>query len=73
MGQDMIKHSVFSRSVLAVTGLLLAQAYNHDKGEHRHEIIVPDTAHGTNPASVTMAGYELVQVATDTRGLPLPR
>ena len=31
-------------------------------------IVVPDTAHGTNPASVTMAGYELVGVATDARG-----
>src|SRR3990172_8205397 len=44
------------------TGLLLAQAYNHDKGEHRHEIIVPDTAHGTNFASAGMAGFDIVEV-----------
>ena len=49
-------------------GLLLTRAYFADRGEHRDEVIVPDTAHGTNPASVTMAGYSLVGVATDARG-----
>ncbi len=44
------------------TGLLLAQAYNHDKGEHRHEIIVPDTAHGTNFASAGMAGFDIIEI-----------
>ncbi len=44
------------------TGLLLAQAFNHDKGEHRHEIIVPDTAHGTNFASAGMAGFDIVEI-----------
>ncbi|MFN8188198.1 MAG: aminomethyl-transferring glycine dehydrogenase subunit GcvPB [Gaiellales bacterium] len=50
-------------------GLLLIRAYLADRGETgRTEVIVPDTAHGTNPASVTMAGFELVGVATDARG-----
>ena len=49
---------------------MLMHAYFADRGEdeQRRRIVVPDTAHGTNPASVTMAGYELVQVATDARG-----
>jgi len=53
-----------------LTGLMLMRAYFADRGEdgQRRKIIVPDTAHGTNPASVTMAGYELVQVSTDARG-----
>ena len=53
-----------------LTGLMLMRAYFADRGEdgQRRKIVVPDTAHGTNPASVTMAGYELVQVATDARG-----
>jgi glycine dehydrogenase subunit 2 len=53
-----------------LTGLMLFHAYFADKGEdeQRREIVVPDTAHGTNPASVTMAGYELVGVKTDARG-----
>src|SRR4051794_12859434 len=51
-----------------LTGLMLMRAYFDDLGENRSEIVVPDTAHGTNPASVTMAGYELVGVKTDARG-----
>jgi glycine dehydrogenase subunit 2 len=53
-----------------LTGLMLFRAYFADRGEdeQRREIIVPDTAHGTNPASVTMAGYTLVGVKTDPRG-----
>jgi glycine dehydrogenase subunit 2 len=50
-------------------GLLLIRAYLADRGETgRTEVIVPDTAHGTNPASVTMAGFDLVGVETDARG-----
>src|SRR6184192_3617568 len=53
-----------------LTGLMLMHAYFADRGEdeQRRKIVVPDTAHGTNPASVTMAGYELVDVQTDARG-----
>ena len=53
-----------------LTGLMLMRAYFADRGEdgQRRRIVVPDTAHGTNPASVAMAGYELVQVSTDARG-----
>jgi glycine dehydrogenase subunit 2 len=53
-----------------LTGLMLMRAYFADRGEdeRRREIVIPDTAHGTNPASVTMAGYTLVGVATDPRG-----
>jgi glycine dehydrogenase subunit 2 len=51
-----------------ITGLLLMRAYFADRGEDRRKVVVADTAHGTNPASVTMAGYELQKVATDARG-----
>jgi glycine dehydrogenase subunit 2 len=53
-----------------LTGLLLMRAYFADRGEgdQRRRVVIPDTAHGTNPASVTMAGYELTKVATDPRG-----
>jgi glycine dehydrogenase subunit 2 len=51
-----------------LTGLMLMRAYFADRGEARRKIIVADTAHGTNPASVTMAGYELERVETDPRG-----
>jgi glycine dehydrogenase subunit 2 len=50
-------------------GLMLMRAYFADRGEtQRTEVIVPDTAHGTNPASVTMTGFELVPVTTDESG-----
>jgi glycine dehydrogenase subunit 2 len=53
-----------------ITGLMLMRAYFADRGEgeQRRKIVIPDTAHGTNPASVTMAGYELTNVKTDPRG-----
>jgi glycine dehydrogenase subunit 2 len=53
-----------------LTGLILMGAYFADRGEseQRREVVIPDTAHGTNPASVTMAGYTLVGVKTDARG-----
>ncbi len=33
-----------------------------------HKVLTPDTAHGTNPATVTMAGFEVVKIATDSDG-----
>jgi glycine dehydrogenase subunit 2 len=51
-----------------LAGLLLTRAYQADRGEERGRVLIPDTAHGTNPATVTMAGYEVVKVATDARG-----
>jgi glycine dehydrogenase subunit 2 len=51
-----------------LAGLLLTRAYHADRGEQRHQVLTPDTSHGTNPASVTMAGYEVVKVATNERG-----
>jgi glycine dehydrogenase subunit 2 len=51
-----------------LTGLMLMRAYFADRGEERDTIITPDTAHGTNPASVTMAGYRLEKIETDARG-----
>ena len=51
-----------------LAGLLLTRAYHADRGEERTRVLTPDTAHGTNPASVTMAGYEVVKVATNERG-----
>jgi len=53
-----------------LTGLTLISAYFKDRGEHeqRREIVIPDTAHGTNPASVTMAGYTVCKVNVDERG-----
>ncbi len=51
-----------------LAGLLLTRAYHEDRGEHKTKVLTPDTAHGTNPATVTMAGYEVVKVGTADDG-----
>jgi glycine dehydrogenase subunit 2 len=51
-----------------LAGLLVTRAYHEDRGESRHKVLTPDTAHGTNPATVTMAGYEVVKVGTAPDG-----
>ncbi|MBV9310062.1 MAG: aminomethyl-transferring glycine dehydrogenase subunit GcvPB [Solirubrobacterales bacterium] len=51
-----------------LAGVLLTRAYHEDRGQRRTKVLTPDTAHGTNPATVTMAGYEVVKVGTDERG-----
>jgi len=52
-----------------LTGLLLIRAYHEDRGDARRTIIVPDSAHGTNPASAAMAGYDVVTVPSGADGL----
>jgi glycine dehydrogenase subunit 2 len=51
-----------------LAGVLLTRAFHEDRGEHRTQVLTPDNAHGTNPATVTMAGYEVVKVGTDANG-----
>jgi glycine dehydrogenase subunit 2 len=53
-----------------LTGLLIIKKYLEQQNlEHKVDIIVPDSAHGTNPASAKMAGFNVVEVATDERGM----
>jgi glycine dehydrogenase subunit 2 len=51
-----------------LAGVLLTRAYHEARGEHRHKVLTPDTAHGTNPATVTMAGLQVVKLATNPDG-----
>jgi glycine dehydrogenase subunit 2 len=52
-----------------LTGLLIMRAFHTKNGNPRSKIIIPDSAHGTNPASVTLSGYKVAQVPSDARGL----
>jgi glycine dehydrogenase subunit 2 len=52
-----------------LTGLLIMRAHHTKRGNTRRKIVIPDSAHGTNPASVSMAGFDVVQVPSDARGL----
>ena len=69
-GLDAVSLQPAAGSQGELTGLLLFRAYFADRGEdqQRRKVVIPDTAHGTNPASVAMAGYELTPVKTDARG-----
>jgi glycine dehydrogenase subunit 2 len=51
-----------------LAGVLLTRAFHEDRGQTRHKVLTPDTSHGTNPATVTMAGYEVVKVGTNADG-----
>ena len=51
------------------TGLMMVKAYHEQKGEDRKEVLVPDSAHGTNPASASVAGYTAVTIPSNADGL----
>jgi glycine cleavage system P protein (glycine dehydrogenase) subunit 2 len=69
-GLDAVSLQPAAGSQGELTGLMLVRAYFESRGEsaERRKVVIPDTAHGTNPASVTMAGYEMTPVKTDPRG-----
>lgn len=51
-----------------LTALMCFRAYHVERGNPRSRVIIPDSAHGTNPATVTMCGYEVTTVPSDERG-----
>jgi glycine dehydrogenase subunit 2 len=51
-----------------LTGIMLVAAYHRDKGRRRKHIIVPDSSHGTNPASASIAGYDVIVISTGKDG-----
>jgi glycine dehydrogenase subunit 2 len=52
-----------------MAGLLIMRAYHDDRGDTRTKVLIPDSAHGTNPASVHLGGFSAVPVPSDPRGL----
>ena len=51
-----------------LTGVLIMRKYFAGRGEKRRNMLVPDSAHGTNPASITMGGFEMVEVKSNEKG-----
>lgn len=51
-----------------LTALMVAAAYFRDRGESRHKVLAPDSAHGTNPASAAMAGFDAVTIRSTPEG-----
>jgi len=56
-----------------LAGMLMIRAYLADRGDPRKKVLVPDTAHGTNPASSSLCGYQVVQVKSNERGVLSPQ
>ncbi|HQL61190.1 MAG TPA: aminomethyl-transferring glycine dehydrogenase subunit GcvPB [bacterium] len=52
-----------------LTGVMLIAAYHRKQGNRKTKVIIPDSAHGTNPASAAIAGYAVVSVPSDRNGL----
>ena len=52
-----------------LTGLLMMRAFHTANGDPRQHVLIPDSAHGTNPASVRLAGYKVKQIPSNERGL----
>lgn len=52
-----------------LTGMMIIRAYLDKQGEKRHKIIIPDSAHGTNPASAALCGYEVESIRSNPAGL----
>jgi len=50
------------------TALLMIRAYHNSNNRNPRRVVIPDSAHGTNPASVAMAGYEVVQIPSNSKG-----
>jgi glycine dehydrogenase subunit 2 len=75
--KDLAKISGFATSTLQpvagaqgeFAGLKVIRAYHQDKGNDKNEIILPDSAHGTNPASVVLAGYKVVEIKSNSKGM----
>ena len=55
-----------------LTGMLMIRAYHESKGNPRKTVLIPDTAHGTNPASSALSGYEVREIPTSRSGVIKP-
>ena len=70
---EMLGFSNFTMQPLAgshgeLTGIMMIAAYHKKNGENREVILIPDSAHGTNPASAAMAGFKIEELKTDSQG-----
>jgi glycine dehydrogenase subunit 2 len=69
MGMPGITTQPVAGAQCELTAILIARAYHTDRGDAREEVIVPDSAHGTNPSTVAQVGYRVVTVPSGPDGL----
>lgn len=68
-GMDMVTLQPAAGAHGEWTGLMLIRAYHESRGEKRTKVLVPDSSHGTNPASATVAGFETMTIRSDEEGM----
>jgi glycine dehydrogenase subunit 2 len=68
-GMDCVSAQPAAGAQGELTGLMIIRAFLGERGNARKKIIVPDTAHGTNPASSTLCGYDVIQIASSDQGV----
>ncbi len=69
-GMDAFTLNPFAGSHGELTGLMIMKKYHQDRGDFaRNKVIVPDSAHGTNPASAAVAGMEIIEIPSTPEGL----
>ncbi len=71
-GMDEVRLQASAGAQGEMVGLLMARAYHMRRGENRLRVIIPDSSHGTNPASVTLCGFEAVTIKSNDHGLVDP-
>ena len=69
LGMDSVSLQPAAGAHGELTGLMLIRAYHENRGNPRKKILLPDSAHGTNPASAIIAGYNSVQIRSNEKGL----
>ena len=67
-GMDAVTLEPSSGAQGELTGLLLIRAYLESQGNPRQKVLIPDSAHGTNPATAVIAGYQVENIRSDARG-----
>ncbi len=68
-GMDEVRLQPSAGAQGEMVGLLIARAYHRQRGENRHRVIIPDSSHGTNPASGALVGFEPVTIKSNADGL----
>lgn len=69
LGFDRVSFQPVAGAQGEMVGLMMIRAYLKSKGEDRHKVLIPDSAHGTNPASAMLAGFEVEEIKSNSQGL----
>ena len=68
-GMDAITLQLRRRAHGELTGLLMVRAYHQRRGDPRKKVLIPDSAHGTNPATAAMVGYSVENLKSNAQGM----